>query len=87
MEHVLGVDGGNSKTFALTADVEGRVLGFARAEGSNHERIGFTEAKLVLERVARESLAQAGMDAPVDLVRGAGDCERRVGNRRPADHG
>jgi N-acetylglucosamine kinase-like BadF-type ATPase len=67
VEHVLGVDGGNSKTFALTADVEGRVLGFARAEGSNHERIGFTEAEFVLERVARESLARAGTDAPVDF--------------------
>ena len=66
MEHVLGVDGGNSKTFALIADVEGRALGFARAGGSNHERIGFGEAELVLERVARESLAQAGINAPVD---------------------
>jgi N-acetylglucosamine kinase-like BadF-type ATPase len=67
VKHVLGVDGGNSKTFALTADIEGRVLGFARAEGSNHERIGFTEAEFVLERVARESLAQAGMEAPIDF--------------------
>jgi N-acetylglucosamine kinase-like BadF-type ATPase len=67
VQHVLGVDGGNSKTFALIADVEGRSLGFARAGGSNHERIGFAEAELVLERVARESLAQAGIDAPVDF--------------------
>lgn len=67
MEHVLGVDGGNSKTFALIADIEGRSLAFARAAGSNHERIGFAEAELVLERVARESLAQAGINAPVDV--------------------
>ncbi len=67
MEHVLGVDGGNSKTFALIVDVEGHALGFARAEGSNHERIGFAEAELVLERVAREGLAQAGIDAPADF--------------------
>ncbi len=66
MEHVLGVDGGNSKTFALIADVEGHSLGFARAGGSNHERIGFAEAELVLEGVARESLAQAGLEAPID---------------------
>lgn len=67
MEHVLGVDGGNSKTFALIADVEGHSLGFARAGGSNHERIGFVEAELVLERVARESLGRAGIDLPVDF--------------------
>ncbi len=67
MESVLGVDGGNSKTFALIADVEGRALGFARAGGSNHERIGFAEAELVLGRVARDSLARAGIEAPVDF--------------------
>ena len=64
MEQVLGVDGGNTKTFALIADVEGHALGFARAGGSNHERIGFAEAELVLERVTRESLAQAGVETP-----------------------
>jgi N-acetylglucosamine kinase-like BadF-type ATPase len=66
VKHVLGVDGGNSKTFALIADAEGRFLGFARAGGSNHERIGFADAELVLTNVVREGLARAVIEAPVD---------------------
>ena len=64
MNRVLGVDGGNSKTFALVSDVEGRLLGFARAAGSNHERIGFGEAERTLGRVAHAALAEAGIDPP-----------------------
>jgi N-acetylglucosamine kinase-like BadF-type ATPase len=66
VSRVLGVDGGNSKTFALVSDAEGRLLGFARAEGSNHERIGFDETETVLRDVAHAALADAGADGPVD---------------------
>lgn len=68
MRRVLGVDGGNSKTLALVSDTKGQVLGFARAAGSNHERIGFPEAERVLHRVAHEALADARIDAPVDCA-------------------
>lgn len=68
MNYVLGIDGGNSKTFALIADAEGHLLGFARAAGSNHERIGFPEAERVLDRVAHEALADARIDGPVDCA-------------------
>jgi N-acetylglucosamine kinase-like BadF-type ATPase len=65
VNYVLGVDGGNSKTFALVADAEGHPLGFARAAGSNHERIGFAEAERVLQSVAQEALDAAQVDAPI----------------------
>lgn len=68
MRHVLGIDGGNSKTLALVSDAEGRLLGVARAEGSNHERIGFPEAERVLRRVTREALSQGGIAGPVDCA-------------------
>lgn len=66
MKAVLGVDGGNSKTYALIADLDGCALGFARDGGSNHERIGFAEAEVVLQRVTSESLTQAGVGSPVE---------------------
>jgi N-acetylglucosamine kinase-like BadF-type ATPase len=59
MDYVLGVDGGASKTFALIADTEGRVLGFAQVGGSNHEGVGFAEAERRLHEVAHQALAQA----------------------------
>ena len=68
MRHVLGVDGGNSKTLALVSDLEGHLLGLARAEGSNHERIGFPEAERVLECVAQEALAAARVEGLVDCA-------------------
>jgi len=61
---VLGVDGGNSKTMALVSDPAGRLLGFARAEGSNHERLGFEAAERILRGVATEALRDAGIGGP-----------------------
>ncbi len=68
MRFVLGIDGGNSKTYAVVSDTGGHVLGIARAEGSNHERIGFAEAERVLRRVAHDALAKGGIDAPVECA-------------------
>jgi len=67
LDFVLGVDGGNSKTFALVADTEGRLLGLGRTGGSNHENLGFPEAERRLHQVAREALTEAGMRGPVTL--------------------
>jgi len=65
LDLILGVDGGNSKTFALVADAEGQLLGFGRAGGSNHENMGFAEAERRLHRVTHQALAEAGMEGPV----------------------
>lgn len=66
MKWVLGVDGGNSKTHALICDENGHVVGFAQADGSNHETIGFAGTERVLERVAQDALARSGVSAPID---------------------
>ena len=65
---VLGIDGGNSKTLAVVCDTAGRVLGSARAEGSNHERIGFEGTERVLRDVARRALEDADIERPVDAA-------------------
>jgi len=63
---VIGIDGGNSKTHVLVADAGGCILGFARAEGSNHERIGFVAAEQVLRSAVTCALDDAAVQAPVD---------------------
>ena len=68
MDLVLGVDGGNSKTFALVADLSGRILGFGRGPGSNHENLGFAETGVVLERCAQEALGEARGKAPASMA-------------------
>lgn len=68
MDLVLGVDGGNSKTFALVANTEGHVLGFGRTEGSNHEGVGFGEAERTLHRAAHAALAGASVGGSVSFA-------------------
>jgi len=65
MDLVLGVDGGNSKTFALVANTEGQLLGFGQGGGSNHELIGFAQAERQLHQVAHDALADGGVERPV----------------------
>jgi N-acetylglucosamine kinase-like BadF-type ATPase len=59
---VLGVDGGNSKTFALVADTEGHLLGFGQTGGSNHEGVGFSEAEERLHAASHAALSNAGVE-------------------------
>ncbi len=66
MRHVLGVDGGNSKTLAVVGDETGAVLGAARAAGSNHQSTGLKEAVATMRAAAEGALAQAGLQ-PADL--------------------
>jgi N-acetylglucosamine kinase-like BadF-type ATPase len=60
LDLVVGVDGGNSKTFALVADTEGHILGFGQTGGSNHEGVGFAEAEERLRQAAHAALSSAG---------------------------
>ena len=53
MPLLLGVDGGGSKTHALVADGEGRLLGFGRSGGSNYEAVGIAQAKKALAAACR----------------------------------
>jgi len=59
MNYVLGVDGGASKTLCLVADVDGRLLGFGRAGGSNHQVCGLTAAMAEISSCVQDAVGQA----------------------------
>jgi len=60
--YVLGIDGGGSKTFAMIANEEGRILGFGRDGGSNHQVVGLSRAVEVIEHAAYAAMESAGVD-------------------------
>ena len=68
MNHVLGVDGGASKTLCLVGSEDGRVLGFGRAGGSNHQVCGLSAATARIAQCVEEALAQAGASAAAAQV-------------------
>ena len=57
---VLGIDGGGSKTLALLAAADGRVLGRGEAGPSNYQVIGLDAALAALEAAVAAALANAG---------------------------
>lgn len=63
----LGLDAGNSKTVALVADENGRVLG--RGRGASGDIYSAPDAEGEVERAVRTALADAGVEA--DQVRHA----------------
>lgn len=67
MDLVLGVDGGNTKTVALVADLGGRVLGRARAGSSNMESLGAAGAAAVIAACVEAALLAAGA-APGEIT-------------------
>ena len=49
--HVLGIDAGGSKTIALLADEEGRIVGEGRAGAANLQTEGELEVEKILHTV------------------------------------
>mgnify|MGYP001139952961 CR=1 FL=1 len=70
MRYFLGVDVGNTKSHALVADENGRVLGFGEAGAGSWEAVGWDAARLVLHDIVAQALAQAAVSK--DAVAGAG---------------
>ena len=68
---VLAIDGGNSKTDVCLLSTEGRLLGYARGPGSNHQVIGVDAAFDVLAGLVGEAAAEAGIDARSTLAQHA----------------
>ncbi len=66
MKFVLGVDAGATKTFALVADGEGRILGFGRGGPGNHQVVGLEAALTEIRCACEEALRQAKIVPPVD---------------------
>lgn len=63
MSYFLGVDIGGTKSHAMIADAEGRVLGFGHAGAGNHEVVGYDGLAAALQAVTGQALAQAGLAA------------------------
>jgi N-acetylglucosamine kinase-like BadF-type ATPase len=59
--YVLGVDGGTTKTIALVADDQGRILASARGGGSNWSGEDVTIPMTVVVNTVREALDKAGL--------------------------
>lgn len=61
MGYYLGIDAGGTKTLALIADAEGRVLGAGRAGTGNWEGVGLDGAYAAYAQAVAEALAAAGL--------------------------
>jgi N-acetylglucosamine kinase-like BadF-type ATPase len=68
---VLAIDGGNSKTDVCLISGDGRVLGYARGAGSNHQVVGFDTAFDVIAGLVVEAATEAGVDGPSALAQHA----------------
>ena len=65
---VLAIDGGNSKTDVCLISENGRLLGYARGPGSNHQVVGLDLAFAVLAGLVVEAAAEAGIDSRSTLA-------------------
>jgi N-acetylglucosamine kinase-like BadF-type ATPase len=68
---VLAIDGGNSKTDVCLISDDGRLLGYARGAGSNHQVVGLDTALDVLAGLVVEAAAEAGIDGRSALAQHA----------------
>jgi N-acetylglucosamine kinase-like BadF-type ATPase len=68
---VLAIDGGNSKTDVCLISDDGRLLGYARGAGSNHQVVGFDTAFDVIAGLVVEAATEAGVDGPSALAQHA----------------
>ena len=68
--YYLGVDVGGTKTHALIADSEGRVVGAGLSGAGNYELVGYDGLKTALDNSVAQALDQAGIHA--SQVKGAG---------------
>ncbi len=69
MSYLLAMDGGSSKTHALLADGDGRVLGFGQSGSANHQSYGLAPALEQIELAARQAIEQAGL-SPANIELG-----------------
>ena len=70
MKYFVGGDVGGTKTHVVIANEDGRIVGFGRSGGGNHESVGYVG----LARVVGEAFNQAvvSADISIDQISGAG---------------
>ena len=57
----LAIDGGNSKTDVVVGTGDGKVLGYARGGGTNHQNVSMPETLSRLRALVTQARADAGM--------------------------
>ena len=62
--HVLGIDAGGTKTVALLADAEGRIIGEGRAGAANLQ----TEGELEVEKILHTAIERATEGRPMPIA-------------------
>ncbi|MBI1983603.1 MAG: hypothetical protein HYS61_05335, partial [Acidobacteria bacterium] len=61
MPHILGVDGGGTRTTAWLADGRGKIIARAVAGPSNPLKVGFEASQLEILRAAKLAMRKAGL--------------------------
>ena len=80
VDFLIGIDGGGSKTTALIADMDGRVLGHGTAGPSNYHAVGVDAAYAALDAAIYAALADVE-DHPAAIcvgMAGAGRAKDRA---------
>jgi N-acetylglucosamine kinase-like BadF-type ATPase len=78
--HVLGIDAGGTKTVALVADANGRIVGEGRGSGANLQTHGELEVEKVLHAVIDRALATE-WPAPAAVCLGIAGVDREDDER------
>lgn len=66
--HVLGIDGGASKTLAVITDEQGHIRGIGRSGPSNFNTVGIDGAQANIQRAVEQACQSAGVTLPLDAA-------------------
>ena len=69
-QYFLGIDIGGTKSHALIADEQGRILGFGSGGAGNYESVGYPGLQARLHQIVEDALSSA--DLLADHIAGAG---------------
>jgi len=61
MDHILGIDGGGTKTLALVADLRGNILGAGLSTGSNYHTVGLENAIRAIKDASQQAISNANI--------------------------
>jgi N-acetylglucosamine kinase-like BadF-type ATPase len=83
MRYFLGIDGGNSKTFALVGDEMGRIISLGRGGNSNHQAAGGVARAMAC---IAEAVSDACRQASITYLELSHACFCIAGADLPSDH-
>ena len=60
MKYILGIDGGGTKTTALVANIQGKILGKGLSGASNYQTVGIDRALESIKGASEDAVKAAG---------------------------